>query len=50
MAYEASLIEKNGKKIWDENEYFEPKDDLNLPKNIFYRCFLILVDAFIWGM
>lgn len=28
MAYEASLIEKNGKKIWDENEYFEPKDDL----------------------
>ncbi|EPV6706845.1 hypothetical protein ACV82Z_001826, partial [Campylobacter jejuni] len=25
MAYEASLIEKKWQKIWDENEYFEPK-------------------------
>ncbi|WP_434735954.1 hypothetical protein, partial [Campylobacter jejuni] len=26
MAYEAGLIEKKWQKIWDENEYFEPKD------------------------
>ncbi len=49
MAYEASLIEKMA-KIWDENEYFEPKDDLICLKNIFYQCFLILADAFTWGM
>lgn len=41
MAYDANLIEKRWQEIWDKNEYFEPKDDLTLPKNIFYLCFLI---------
>ncbi|HDZ5094757.1 TPA: leucine--tRNA ligase [Campylobacter jejuni] len=39
MAYEASLIEKKWQKIWDENEYFEPKDDLNLPKKYILSMF-----------
>lgn len=39
MAYKASFIEKKWQKIWDENEYFEPKDDLNLPKKYILSMF-----------
>nr|WP_272950525.1 hypothetical protein [Campylobacter coli] len=36
MAYDANLIEKRWQEIWDKNEYFEPKDDLTLPKKIYF--------------
>ena len=39
MAYKASFIEKKWQKVWDENEYFEPKDDLNLPKKYILSMF-----------
>ena len=39
MAYEAGVIEKKWQEIWDKNEYFEPKDDLNLPKKYILSMF-----------
>ncbi|ELK4666357.1 leucine--tRNA ligase [Campylobacter coli] len=39
MAYEANLIEKKWQEIWDKNEYFEPKDDLTLPKKYILSMF-----------
>lgn len=39
MAYEASKIEKKWQEIWDKNEYFEPKDDLTLPKKYILSMF-----------
>ncbi|WP_257396784.1 leucine--tRNA ligase [Campylobacter lari] len=39
MAYEAGKIEKKWQKIWQEKEYFEPKDDFSLPKKYILSMF-----------
>ncbi|MCW1359748.1 leucine--tRNA ligase [Campylobacter sp. CCS1377] len=39
MAYNASVIEKKWQEIWDKNGYFEPKDDLTLPKKYILSMF-----------
>ncbi|MBM0637166.1 leucine--tRNA ligase [Campylobacter sp. VicNov18] len=39
MAYKASLIEAKWQKIWDEEEYFEPKDDFTLAKKYILSMF-----------
>ncbi|EAK9960595.1 leucine--tRNA ligase [Campylobacter lari] len=39
MAYEAGKIEKKWQKIWQEKQYFEPKDDFSLPKKYILSMF-----------
>ncbi|WP_139453412.1 leucine--tRNA ligase [Campylobacter armoricus] len=39
MAYEAGKIEKKWQKIWQDKEYFEPKDDFSLPKKYILSMF-----------
>ncbi|MBX1886457.1 leucine--tRNA ligase [Campylobacter peloridis] len=39
MAYVAKEIEKKWQKIWEENKYFEPKDDYSLPKKYILSMF-----------
>ncbi|TKX34462.1 leucine--tRNA ligase [Campylobacter taeniopygiae] len=39
MAYEAKSIEKKWQEIWDQNDYFEPKNDFSLPKKYILSMF-----------
>ncbi|TXE83550.1 leucine--tRNA ligase [Campylobacter peloridis] len=39
MAYVAKEIEKKWQKIWEENKYFEPKDDYSLSKKYILSMF-----------